>query len=125
MPCLCTVITGPQLEDRFLVDGGADCTVLSAELIGRLGLSGTVGSRLAGVGGTEGSALVQTTLEFKHDAGGTAVVRGEFSAFTNPGAIVMNILGRDVLNNFDVIMSRPRNEILLLSPPHRYVIHSN
>lgn len=37
-------------------------------------------------------------------------------------AIDLSILGRDVLNNFDVIISRPRNEVLLLAPRHTYQV---
>jgi hypothetical protein len=47
-------------------------------------------------------------------------VLGEFAGFTDPSASDQSILGRDVLNNFDVIISKPREEVLLLSPRHRY-----
>ena len=32
----------------------------------------------------------------------------------------LSILGRDVLNHFDLILSRRRNEVLLLAPNHHY-----
>jgi hypothetical protein len=32
----------------------------------------------------------------------------------------MSVLGRDVLVQFDVILSRRRNEVLLLAPNHQY-----
>ena len=32
----------------------------------------------------------------------------------------MSVLGRDVLNNFDVILSWRRKEVLLLAPNHQY-----
>jgi hypothetical protein len=118
-------VNGTQFEEQFLVDCGADQTVFTAELFVRLGLAASPGSNLAGVGGTHNSVSIQTTLVLKNDAGGTAVIRGEFAAFTSPSALDLNVLGRDVLNNFDVILSRPRNEILLLSPPHRYFVHTN
>jgi hypothetical protein len=34
----------------------------------------------------------------------------------------MSILGRDVLNHFDLILSRRRNEVLLVAPNHQYRI---
>jgi hypothetical protein len=34
----------------------------------------------------------------------------------------VSILGRDVLDNFDVIVSRRRDEVLLLAPNHRYEV---
>ena len=36
--------------------------------------------------------------------------------------IVHTPRGRDVLNNFNVILSRPRNEVLLLAPRHTYQV---
>ncbi len=32
----------------------------------------------------------------------------------------MSILGRDVLDHFDLLLSRRRNEVLLLATNHRY-----
>ena len=49
-------------------------------------------------------------------------VAGQFAAFTYPNASDMSILGRDVLNVFDVIVSRRRNEVVLLAEHHRYQI---
>jgi hypothetical protein len=49
-------------------------------------------------------------------------VRGKFTAFTEPGATDMSVMGRDVLNNFHVIVSRPNREVLLLAPRHRYEV---
>ena len=51
-------------------------------------------------------------------------VRGEFAGFTDPTATDLSILGRDVLDHFDVLISRRHNEILLLAPRHRYRIES-
>ena len=49
-----------------------------------------------------------------------AHIRGEFAAFTDPTVTDLSILGRDVLNHFDVILSRRRNEVLLFAPNHQY-----
>ena len=61
--------------------------------------------------------LVATALEFRAADGGAARVRGEFAAFTDPLATDLSVLGRDVLDNFDLILSRRHDEILLLAPP--------
>jgi hypothetical protein len=109
--------------ERFLVDSGADRTVLSASLLAKLSLAVSPPSEescLVGVGGGTAYALVSTTLGFARDGGGFARVRGEFAAFTNVAATDFSVLGRDVLNHFDVILSRPRNEAILLAPNHRY-----
>jgi len=112
------------VTDDFLVDPGADRTVFSAALLAELGLdtAPTVDSELSGIGGTKESVLVNTVLEFLRDNGGPARIRGEFATFTDPEATDFSILGRDVLDNFDVIISRRRNKILLLAPRHQYRI---
>jgi hypothetical protein len=69
--------------------------------------------------------LVQTALEFHRLEGGTAVVRGEFAAFVDSEATELSVLGRDVTNNFDLILSRPRGEVMMLASPHRYRIEVN
>jgi len=45
-----------------------------------------------------------------------------FGAFTSESALDLSILGRDVLANFDLILGRRRNEVLLLAPPHQYFV---
>jgi hypothetical protein len=77
---------------------------------------------LHGVGGACGYVLVSTVLEFTRDDAGAMHVRGQFAAFFDARATDLSILGRDVLNNFDVILSRHRNEIVLLAPNHQYRI---
>jgi hypothetical protein len=107
----------------FLVDSGADRTVFSAVALAKLGLSAIqpqAGVALQGIGGASGHVLLKTVLEFTRDDTGVAHVRGEFAAFTDPTATDLCILGRDVLSNFDVILSHRRNEVLLLAPNHQY-----
>jgi hypothetical protein len=78
------------------------------------------GLTLVGIGGSRDYISVIAALEFLRDDGQTARVRGSYSVFTDPVATEMSILGRDVLDNFDVILSRQRDEVLLLSQNHRY-----
>lgn len=114
----------PHFE-HFLVDTGADRTALSAAFLARLRLptnpppSGLV---LAGIGGTSPFVVVQSVIEFACDDGGAVRVHGRFGAFVDPSATDLSILGRDVLDNFDVLVSRRRNEVLLLAPNHHYHI---
>ena len=56
------------------------------------------------------------------DDGGPVIVRGKFTAFTDPLTTDLSVMGRDVLNNFDVIVSRPNSEVLLLAPRHGYQV---
>jgi hypothetical protein len=75
-----------------------------------------------GIGGDAGFVVVRTVLELRGQAGRPATIRGEFAAFTDPGAAELSILGRDVLDNFRLIVSRPDDEVLLLAGNHRYQI---
>jgi len=114
---------GIHHAENFLIDSGADRTVLSAALLRQLGSSAdqTIPEfTLQGVGGASHSVLVRTVLEFPRTDGNPARVRGEYAAFTNPEATDLSILGRDVLDIFDLIVSRRRNEVLLLAGNHQY-----
>jgi hypothetical protein len=110
---------------RLLVDSAADRTVLTYAVQADLQLP-TVppppGLSFQGVGGTTPFIVVKTTLQFARTDGGPARFQGEFAVFTNPNALDMSILGRDVLNHLDVILSRRRNEVLLMAPPHQYTV---
>jgi hypothetical protein len=77
---------------NFLVDSAADRTVLCRDTLDALALP----------------ALPAAT--------------GLLGGFLDPAASDMDILGRDVLNNFDVILSYRRREVLLLAPNHAYQV---
>lgn len=119
---------GRPVTDDFLIDSGADRTVLSAALMSRLRLparSAQPGLALSGIGGESAFVMVTTVLELLRDDGAPVRVRGEFAGFTDPTATDLSILGRDVLDHFDVLISRRRNEIWLLAPRHGYRIESS
>lgn len=116
---------GSLVSEDFLIDSGADRTVLSATLLARLPLlarSAQPDFTLSGIGGTTTFVSVTTVMEFVRDDGALARVRGEFAGFTDPTATDLSILGRDVLDHFDVIISRQRGAIWLLAPRHQYRI---
>jgi hypothetical protein len=119
---------GAPRSDDFLIDSGADRTVFSAALLQRLRLPTKEAQPdfiLSGIGGTSQFVLVTTVIEFIRDGGGSVRVRGEFAGFTDPTATDLSVLGRDVLDNFDLLISRRRNEILLLAPRHQYRIEQS
>jgi hypothetical protein len=114
---------GTPRGDNFLIDSGADRSAFSAALLERLGFSARNVSpnfTLSGIGGATAFVLVTTVIELFRADGRPVRVRGEFAGFTDPAATDLSVLGRDVLDNFDLILSRPRNEILLLAPRHQY-----
>jgi hypothetical protein len=114
---------GGLVAEDFLVDSGADRTVFSTGLLRGLGFPTTSSSQssiLQGIGGVCESIVVRTVVVFTCDDRGVAHMRSEFAAFTDHSATDLSILGRDVLNHFDLILSRRRNEVLLLAPNHQY-----
>jgi len=114
---------GPFQVEVFLVDTCADRTVFRAGLLGKLQLRTTEPTgdmRLEGVGGHSPHVLATTTLEFIRDDGGPARVHGQFAAFTDPAATDLSILVRDVLDIFDVIVSKQRQQVLLLAGNHEH-----
>ena len=118
-------LDGSPITEGFLVDSGADRTVLSAAVLERLHLPfrrGQPGLTLIGIGGESDFVLVSTALVFVRENGGAARIRGELAGFTDLTATDLSILGRDVLDHFDIVLSRRRNEVLLLAPNHRYHI---
>lgn len=114
--------------DVFLVDSCADRTVFSDNLRSRPGFGISRAPEtliLQVIGGVCGFVVVRTVIELTRDDAGPIHLRGEFAAFTDSTATDMSILGRDVLNHFDVILSRRRNEVLLLAPNHSYRVEGN
>jgi hypothetical protein len=119
---------GTLVSEDFLVDLAADRSVFSAVLQTRLGLPtdpSPAGEALVGISGASTYVLVTSLVEFTRDDGGTARVRGQFAVFTDRQATDVSILGRDVLDLFDVICSRRRNEVLLLAGSHQYHVTSS
>ncbi len=118
---------GSFVQTHFLIDSAADRSVLDAVLLNKLRLPSQPpppGLTFQGVGGVSPFLVVTTVLELPRADGGVARVRGQFAAFTDPRATDLPLLGRDVLDHFDVIISRRRNEVLLLAPNHSYAVTS-
>jgi hypothetical protein len=114
---------GKLIGEDFLIDTGADRTAFGAAFLSRLRLPAQnvhADFTLSGIGGSSDFVLVPTVIELLRDDGRSARVHGEFAAFTDPAATDLSVLGRDVLDNFDLIISRRRNEIFLLAPRHQY-----
>lgn len=112
------------VKESFLVDTGADRTVLSAALLNELGLPPAVPDvGLGGVGGPAESVLVDSALRFLHDEGIKVIFRGRFAAVTEVRSLDMSVLGRDITNLFAVITDRPRDAVYLLGQRHYYTIH--
>lgn len=115
--------SGRTFSEHFLVDTMANNSVFSAFLLNRLNLAtqpAPSGLSLQGISGASPFVVVATRLDLPRADGGPATIRGTFAAFTDPAATDLSILGRDVLDQFDVIVSRRRNQVLLLAGNHQY-----
>jgi len=109
----------------FLVDTGADCTVLSAVLNDSLGIAGHLAeSRLGGVGGTTPASQVSTRLRMPRENGGFATFRGGFLASPELESMDMNVLGRDILDMFALVVDRQADVVAIIGARHGYSIHA-
>ena len=96
------------------VDSGADRTVLPKRLVEQLTLDTVEQREFEGLGGHRVMmAIVQVRIAIRNCA------PLEVNAASNDGEPYI-LLGRDVLNIFDVILSHRRGEVLLLAPNHQY-----
>lgn len=110
------------LDTLLLIDTGADRTTFSAHLLPGLRhftYDPPPDISLSGIGGKSDFRLLRTGLLFSRDDRVPITVRGEFAVFLDPHLGDLSDLGRDVLDNFTVIVDRPAERILLLSPRHR------
>ena len=118
---------GTWHEITFLVDTGADSTALTAETIALLGFEPTTpeGVHMEGVGGAAPSGVVNTRVRFTQSGRQPVAFPGDFLAFTRPGPLELNYLGRNILNMFAVVIDRAGDTVCLLRGRHRYVIQES
>jgi hypothetical protein len=108
---------------RFLIDTGADRTVLNYAALTLLGADTTAGTiQLEGIAGSADAVLVSAPIYFVRETGDVVPFKGPFAGLTDPAANDMSYLGRDLLNQFAVIVDRPSEIVALLTGRHQYVI---
>jgi hypothetical protein len=108
---------------ELLLDSGGDCTVLTASSLAALGLPHLPAPvQLGGVGGAATTVSVGTHIRFSLDTGGRVVFQGTFAAFTQPDALDMNVLGRDIMKLFAAIIDQPGDVVCMIGKGHRYSI---
>ena len=102
----------------FLVDTGADRTVLSADALRALRCPRLPSrDRLSGL---IRPVLVETTIRLPCEDAGKVTFYGQFAAVTELEALDMSVLGRDIAGLFAVIVDRPGDLVCLVSQRHRY-----
>jgi hypothetical protein len=114
---------GTWIEANFLIDTGADRTVLSAHVWRNLGRPGEQGLyAVEGVGGKSSTAVVPTGVRLVSDAGSTITFKVDFLAVMEIKALDMSVLGRDITNHFALIVDRQQDVVYLVGQGHRYSI---
>jgi hypothetical protein len=107
----------------FLLDTGADRTVLSAAILRLLDLPAEARSeRIGGLGGVVPSVSIPTSIRLTRDGDRQVLFRGQFAAVTELEALDMSVLGRDITGLFAVIVDQPSGTVCLLRERHRYSI---
>ncbi len=114
---------GRPVEVTFLIDTGSDRTVLDYQTLIELGPDvEPTDEYLHGVGGRVDAVAIDVPILFQRSDGQTVLVRGPFLASPDPAALGPSVLGRDVLDNFALIVDRHGDIVTLLHAPHRYIV---
>jgi hypothetical protein len=114
---------GTWRRANFLLDIGADRTVFSAGLLSVLHLEMIEKQgHLSGLGGVANAVVVNTQIRLRRENADFAIFRGHFAGATDPDALDMSVLGRDITDLFAAIVDRPGNLVCLLGQNHRYKI---
>lgn len=114
---------GPWRAIELLVDTGADRTVLSANVLAALNISQELSAdSIAGIGGHVESVSLPATIRLMGTDGRLAAFHSTFAACTDPEALDMSVLGRDILELFALIVDRMEGRVVLLEPPHHYTM---
>ena len=114
---------GEWQDVHFLVDTGADRSVLSAEALELVRLPQQVATdQIGGIGGLAESVTVVAALRLRRDDGKWTTFRGKYAACVNYEILDMSVLGRDILNLFAVIVHRAANVVAIIGEAHTYTI---
>lgn len=114
---------GRWIHHEFLLDTGADRTVLTASALRLLHLAAIeLQDGLAGIGGESRAVGVDSQIRFTDGRGRRVIVKGQFAGVREPEALDICVLGRDVTNLFAVIVDRPGNTVCLVGQDDQYQI---
>jgi predicted aspartyl protease len=108
---------------EFLVDTGADRTILSANVFESLNLRFTaLDGQIGGVGGMVKSVGITTQIRLTCDDTTKVAFRGEYAACIEYESLDMSVLGRDIMAHFAVIVDRSKDMVCLLRERHSFNI---
>jgi len=66
--------------------------------------------------------LIETQIRLTREGQAKVLFRGQFASVTEPEALDINVLGRDITGLFAVIVDQPDGLVSLLAQQHRYKI---
>jgi len=114
---------GSWVKAPFLLDTGADRTVLSSDILTALRQPSLHRQdRLGGIGGEIASVNIETQIRLTRENNAKVILRGHYAGVTETSALDMSVLGRDVLNLFVVIVDWSQQVICLVGQRHGYTI---
>jgi len=114
---------GTAIVTMFLIDTGADRTIISKDILDQLGhrlLSPSY--HVEGLGGRVASVEVAIDIRLPRETGELISIHGHWSAVTDVGALDMSVLGPDISGLFALIVDRPNNVVCLVGQNHSYNI---
>jgi predicted aspartyl protease len=118
---------GVQIAVSFLIDTGADFTVLAPDVAHEFaGVVAATATRTlaAGVGGTQQVYELAVDVLLPTTSGQRARIRGPLPILLTPGSLEVSVIGRDVLDQFTLIYARSQGTLLLLTPPDTFLLRS-
>ena len=114
---------GAWRQFQFLRDTGAELSVLRYEDLIELGVEvEPTTDHLTGVGGDSGCVRVAGPIRLLRDDGQSVTIHGGVLALTDPIALDLSVLGRDILGHFAVIVDKPKRVVAILHGQHDYDI---
>jgi predicted aspartyl protease len=117
---------GSWLKVPFLVDTGADRTVLTSFVLEKLGLESTLAQDgISGLGGLAASVVVETQIRLSRENLGKVLFRGRYAAVTELDVLDISVLGRDITGLFALIVDQPQAVVCMLGQRHRYRIEQD
>jgi predicted aspartyl protease len=122
-------VAGPSvlLPIVLLIDTGADLTVLAPgvadQLASSIQITPTV-TLASGVGGTQQLHEIAVDLLLPTTSGQRARIRGPLPVLLAPGSLEFSVIGRNLLDQFSLIYSRPKGTLALLNPPDSFTLQS-
>jgi hypothetical protein len=116
-------IEGITYSISFLVDTGADCTVLGSNFAPLLSpFRREIQTPYVSAGGVIEGFMADLPIRFRNSKGVIVTFRASCIVLEDPRHQNTHLLGRDILEHFALICDQAAGIVTLLRPPHAYQI---